>query len=235
MGTRRWVLGALLAMVVGAVPSPAQPPATPVPVGPAGDVAAVPAGTHGAACAAGEGCGPGCQTSWQRHKEHWRDCYLGYPDQFIPRPLGGSLYAFGNTLVSNGEASRMILYHLDFSVGSDRLSPRGRDQLARIIPLLDRNAFPLVIEQTPYHPGLDEARRMAVLHELTRVGVVIPPERIVAAQPVGLGLRGIESELIYQNHLIQTQSGGTRAGLGGGSIGGTVGQGFGATGRPGAP
>jgi hypothetical protein len=155
------------------------------------------------------------------------------PEEFIPLPLGACLYAYGNTMVANGVAARMVLYHYDFVDGTDQLNLRGRDQLVKLAGLLCENPAPLVIERTPCTPGLDEARRLAILNELGRMQVALPPDRVVIGQAIALGLRGIEGEIIFTNLLINTQSGGTRAGAGGGSIGGTVGQGFNATGRAG--
>jgi hypothetical protein len=176
---------------------------------------------------------------WERWKTRWADCkqrlqycFLGFPEEFEAQPLGASVYAFGTIMVANGDAARMVLYQYDFIDGSDQLSQRGRDQLAKIVCLLDRNPAPLVIERT-LNATLDEARRLAVLNDLGRSSVLIVPERVVVGRPTDPGLPGLEAELIHQNQLITVQSGGVRGGAGGGSIGGTVGQGFGATGRSG--
>jgi hypothetical protein len=155
-------------------------------------------------------------TGWATFKYRLHDCFLGFADEFVPRPLGASLYAFGNTHVANGEAARMVLYNYDFVENSDQLNLRGRDQLAKLMPLLSSSPFPLVIERTPNAPGLDDSRRIAVFNELGRMSVALPVERIVIGQPIALGLRGVEAEIIYSNLLLQTQSGGRGAALSGG-------------------
>jgi hypothetical protein len=127
----------------------------------------------------------------------------------------------------------MVLFRFDFIDCSNQLNVRGRDQLLKLAGMMCANPYPLVIERTPCAPELDEARRLTVLNELGHMGQVIPTDRVVIGEPTAVGLRGIEAEIIFQNLLIQTQSGGTRAGAGGGSIGGTVGLGFNAPGRPG--
>jgi hypothetical protein len=127
-----------------------------------------------------------------------------------------------------------MLYHYDFIEGSDQLNEKGRDRLLRLAGLLCASPAPLVIERTLYAPGLDEARRLSVLNALGHISVAVPVERVVIGPAMARGLDGIEAELIYQNLLIQTQSGGTREGAGGGSVGGSAGLGPNATGRPGS-
>lgn len=172
---------------------------------------------------------------WQRSCHFLRSCFLGFPEEFEAPPLGASVQAFAQAQVANAEAARMVLYRADFVEGVDQLTPRGREQLVKIAALLPTNFCPLVIQHTPCAPGLDAARRQAVLNELGRCAFPVPPERVVVGMPVARGLEGVEAGIVYGNLLIQTQSGGTRGGAGGGSIGGTVGQGFGATGRSGGP
>jgi hypothetical protein len=211
-------------------PAPAQPPAPTAP--PAPEMPSLTATLSGreAPVAPNTDCSASSAYSTGGWKERLRGCIWGYPEEFIAPPLGTSVYAFGNTMVSNGEASRMVLYRYDFVPGTDQLSFRGKDQLARIALLLGHNDFPIVVERG-VAPSLDEARRLAVMNELGQNGIKVPPERVVVGQPVAIGLRGTEAEIVYQNFLIEVQSGGTRAGAGGGSIGGTVGAGFNAPGR----
>jgi hypothetical protein len=98
--------------------------------------------------------------------------------------------------------------------GTNRLNPRGKEQLAKIAALLPANFFPVLIERTADGPELDEARRQVVLDELLRGPFPVPMERVVLGDPLGKGLRGVEAELIHQNLLLQTQTRGTLGGLG---------------------
>lgn len=168
---------------------------------------------------------------WDRVRYRLQDWCLGFPEEFRSPPLGAFLYEHFKTEVANGDAARMVLYQYDFVDGSDVLNHHGQEKLARIAALLPTNFFPVVIEALPCAPGLAEARRVVVLNLLACGPFPIPPERVVIGPPIAAGLSGREAELVYQNLLIQTQRQGVLAGLGGGSIGGTVGQGFSASGR----
>jgi hypothetical protein len=144
------------------------------------------------------------------------------------------VYEHYKTHTANGEAARMVLYHYDFVDGGGTLSPRGLERLAEIATLLPRTFFPVVIE--PHcDPAVSAERQAGVISHLVRGPFPIPPERVVVGKPPANGLSGQEAALIYQNLLYQTQVQGTQGGLGGGSIGGTVGQGFSAPGRTSSP
>jgi hypothetical protein len=138
----------------------------------------------------------------------------------VARPLGEAMYDNMRVQEANGEAARMVLYRYDFVTCGTDLNLRGHDQLVKIAALLSRNSFPLVIERTPENPALAEARRLVVLNELAHGPFPVPPERVVIGLPLANGLRGIESVLIYDNLLRQTQTEGTQTGFGGGAAGG---------------
>jgi hypothetical protein len=126
----------------------------------------------------------------------------------------------------------MVLYRADFVEGCPTLTPRGRDQLAKIALLLPRNFCPLIIEPTLCAPELDRARVLEVVNELGHCGFAIPPQRVVIGPPPAVGLNGVEAGIIYNNLLNQTLSGGARTG-GAIGVGGTPG--YGSAGRSGGP
>jgi len=161
----------------------------------------------------------------------WQDCFLGHAGQFVARPLGEAVEQNIRVQVTNAEAARMVLHHYDFVGCGCALNLRGHDELARIAILLAKYPCPLVIERTPENPGLAEARRLVVLQELARGPAPVAPERVVIGPSPTHGLSGLEAAVIYDNLIRQTLTQGVPAGLGGGAIGGTVGQGFGAPGR----
>jgi hypothetical protein len=144
---------------------------------------------------------------------------LGWPEEFVRPPLGASLYANMNLQVGNATAAGMTLYRYDFEEGSDRLSPRGRVQLAKMAAQLPLTFFPVVVEPTPGAPGLADARRLAVLAVLARGTFPVPAERVVVATPAAIGLQGVEGELLSQGRLARLAVGGpdvgTDAGPGG--------------------
>lgn len=181
----------------------ALPPAS---LGPLPEVTAAPAPV-----AAGDYACRGTEklSAWQRCKKNWQACWLGFPEEWRAPPLGASVYLNGKTMVANGEAARMVLYHYDFEDGGVRLNQRGRDQLAKIAGMLPTNFFPVVIERTPELPGLARARRMSVLQELAQGSFPVPPERVVVGEPAVPGLRGVEAMVIFGNLMQQTRSSGT--------------------------
>jgi hypothetical protein len=160
-------------------------------------------------------------------------CLFGYPEEFQAPPLGETIGRHFRTEVANGEAARMVLHHYDFDCDGKELNQRGKDHLAKIICMVPRNFFPIIVERTPLNPGLAEARRVAVLNELSRAAFPVPPERVLIGPPLSNSLSGVEALLVYQNLLQQTSAGsrGSAGAVGGvgptagspGSIGGAPG------------
>jgi hypothetical protein len=189
-------------------------------------------------------CGQGCADKdgrswwqrWQADKHAWCQAHLwGYHQEFEAPPLGAVVHTHFRTMVANGEAASMVLYHYDFIDGSDRLNLHGRDRLCRMTALLHGSCFPLVIERTPEAPNLAESRRTAILNVLAMNSITVPPERVVIGSPIAAGLSGIEAERIQgyfylnmavQGQPLQFQTGGGAVG-GGGGAGGSFGAGGG--------
>jgi hypothetical protein len=132
---------------------------------------------------------------------------LGYPEDFVPRPLGASVYDHGRTMVANGEAARLTLFDYDFFPGTNQLKPRGLDQLAKHAGRLAEGPHPLVIEPTPNNPRLAESRRLAVLQTTASWPFPIAPDRVLVAgpgTPRPTGLTGIEAQIIGANAMDRT-------------------------------
>lgn len=127
-------------------------------------------------------------------KPELQESHWGYPEEFCEKPLGYFIYAHNRTMVANGEAARMMLYHYDFVQNEPELSSRGQQQLAKIAYMLPRNYFPLAIQSTPDNPGLAERRRQYVLELLAAAEFPIPPERVVVTGPISYGRQGYEAE-----------------------------------------
>jgi len=144
----------------------------------------------------------------KRESLHWRRKQarmLGYPEDFVPRPLGASVYDHGRAMVSNGDAARLVLFHYDFVVGSDRLNPRGFGQLMKHAAKIAEGPHPLIIEPTPDQPGLAERRRLAVLNLVASWPFPIAPDRIIVAAPRSNGLPGIDAQIINGNGMERTR------------------------------
>jgi hypothetical protein len=115
----------------------------------------------------------------------------------------------------------MVLYDYDFVCGNPVLNLRGKDRLCQIVDLVQRTPFPVIVERTPWNPGLAEVRRLDVINELSLAGVVLPPERVVIGPPTAVGLSGAEAVRIYRNLLDLTEHKGIIPGAAGGATAGT--------------
>ncbi|MSR59214.1 MAG: hypothetical protein EXS05_16485 [Planctomycetaceae bacterium] len=167
----------------------------------------------------------------QRCRAHAQDKYWGYPEEFQDAPLGTMVNAHIAASVARGQAARMVLHQFDFFPDSDQLKPRGKTQVAKIGTWLSMNPFPVLVEPSGIDPQLDEARRLAVWHELAGCPCPIPSERVVVAYAPSRGLEGVEAQIIDRNRLSQTAARGVGGGGGGGA--GGAGGGSGAAGSSG--
>lgn len=153
---------------------------------------------------------------WRPWKGHCRakcEACEATRESFVT-PLGETVYSHARVQIDNGVTARMVLYDCDFVQNSDRLSVRGRDQLARIALWAMHHPCPIIVERTPYCPGLDEARRKAVAQDLAGGALPISPERVIVAPAIANGLSGSDAEIIYRRMNAHTQSGGVLGGSG---------------------
>jgi hypothetical protein len=102
----------------------------------------------------------------------------------------------------------MVLYDYDFVCGGAELNLRGGDRLQQLATMCKSQAYPVIIERTPYDSSLGEARRVVVLNRLSALGIAMPPERVVIGVPLAIGLSGTEAVIIYRNLLRQTENSG---------------------------
>ncbi len=129
----------------------------------------------------------------------------GYPEEFEPRPLGAAMYEAGKIMTANAAEAGLILHRFDFIEGSTELSPRGSDQLAKLVAQLAVSPFPLIVERTPEDPRLAESRRYAVLAMLARGPYPVPSDRVLVGVPKAHGLSGTDAQVIAGNALGRTQ------------------------------
>ena len=87
----------------------------------------------------------------------------------------------------------MVFYDYDFVEGQERLNLKGQDRLAEIMQRLPVTFFPVIIERTPSHPGLDETRRLAILSQIAHSPFPVPSERVVVGRPIARGLSAEEA------------------------------------------
>lgn len=151
---------------------------------------------------------------WRRRhaarKRHLQEAFLGYPEEFNEWPLGGALYAHGRTQVANGAAARLIFNDYDFVGETAELNYRGQDKLTAVAARLPGSFDPVIIERTPWAPGVDQRRRVAILNQLSTGTFPVPSERVVVGPAIAQGLRGQEAVLVnsYRQGLFTVPGGG---------------------------
>jgi hypothetical protein len=158
----------------GAAPAPATPAPTVAELAPLSAGPCVP--TLPAPRALTSGTSERCP-SWKRCKQQWQDCSGSCLEVLAAPRLGNSVNAHGKVPVAHGDAAGMALCHRGFVDG--QLTDEGKYQVAQIATRLPTNFLPVVIEASPEAPGLDEARRAAVLNELAQYDFPVPAERVV--------------------------------------------------------
>ncbi len=144
----------------------------------------------------------------KRRSTFWRRLqgkFYGYPEEYVPRPLGAALYDHAYAMTANGAAARLALYKYDFVQGSSELSPRGFEQVARLAPQMLASPYPLIVERTPENPALASARREVVAALLAQGPCPIPQDRVLVGAPIAHGLNGVDAQIIANNALGRTQ------------------------------
>jgi hypothetical protein len=129
-------------------------------------------------------------------------------------PLGSNVYNVNRIQVANNDAARLILRHYDFVDDTTELNPFGRFRLNEIIAQSARLPVPIVIEWTLDNPGLDQARRAAIVDLLAKAPIPIEGERVVVGPDMAGRLRGIEAEILLMNQLSRTAATGPAVGVG---------------------
>ncbi len=115
------------------------------------------------------------------------------------------MYDHALVMTANGAAARLTLYNYDFVQGSSELSPRGAEQLAKLVPQLLASPFPLIVERTPPTPAWRQARRELVATRLAQGPCPLPPDRVLVGVPIATGMTGVDAQIIAGNALGRVQ------------------------------
>jgi hypothetical protein len=134
------------------------------------------------------------------------DQFIGYPDQFIEPPVGFYLNETLHVMKAKADPHRFFLYRSDFLAGTDRLSPTGATRFNQMAGRLPGWLGPLLIEWTPDQPGLDRARRSAVLAALQQAGVPVGAERVAVAPSPYPGTLGADAANYYDVMISRDQA-----------------------------
>jgi hypothetical protein len=142
---------------------------------------------------------------------HW-----GYREYFHERPFGSLYHAYMQSHIVYAALESMVLYEYDFFDGTDapadRLKPRGREQLERIVQMMEKTGRPVTVEPTG-DAALDEARRRNVMRRIhEEFGYPATVGTVLLGKPTAFGLlkggalgQRTEPEANYHNLLQQTQ------------------------------
>jgi hypothetical protein len=136
----------------------------------------------------------------------------------LPRPLGSHVAEWTGRQTAKARGSEFTLYLFRFQPSSTELTNEGRRILARITPLLNSEAYPIVIEPEDNNPQLDDARRRAIVAMITQARILDPETRVVIAAPTAEGMRGEEAMGVedgLRNGGVGTGGGGRSSGSGG--------------------
>jgi hypothetical protein len=151
----------------------------------------------------------------------------------MPDPLGQHIDRFVSVQTANAAPARFIFFPNEWYMGGHELGPMGSQHLLAVAHAPSNAKFPIVVEASG-NQSLDEARRIQLVLELHRLGMVDADHRVVVNLPSGAGLHGEQAEQVYQSWLATGSSDWNRGlypgfGLGGylGGYGpGNWGQGF---------
>lgn len=135
-----------------------------------------------------------------------RRCRIGDPNAPLnamsrATPPGAALHSIMTTQIANGDAAQLALYEFDFYPGEARLNCRGMLRLMRIAREMSRLPFPLLIQPTLIDPGLDDARRAAVVNDLLTFEPSLSPDRVLVGLPLARPLDGLDAVLIHEKVL----------------------------------
>jgi hypothetical protein len=165
---------------------------------------------------------------WRRRhaerKRHFQESFSGIPEEFNEWPLGQALYGLNRTAVANGAAARMVFHQNDFVGDTAELNYRGRDKLSAAAARLPACFAPVLIERTPRTPGVDEARRLAILGSLAEGPFPVPPERVIIGPAIARGLGAQEALIAHDGRKSRFAAGGadvTGTGTPGGALDGS--------------
>jgi hypothetical protein len=146
-------------------------------------------------------------------KPHLQYTHWGYADQFEVRPFGTYMRGAVNTQIANGLTAQSALYRYDFldEAGdpTDELSPRGAEQLEKMLHFLSFGECVVTIEPSGEGRELDEARRANVLAQFHQLGLALGDNRVIVARPLARGLHSDEAAHLQYNAIQNFGSGAT--------------------------
>ncbi len=138
-----------------------------------------------------------------------------------PFPLGQVTDSHWDTQMTNAQASSFVFYDHEFVGDSTKLNVLGQKHLVQVAIRLRHVPFPIVVEETPNHqnPGLDAARRVAILDRFAELGLHDLDARVIIAPAIAEGILSQEAEQIYEGsgRTIDAYGETGRGGYGGGA------------------
>jgi hypothetical protein len=190
----RWATAAMLSALL-ASDATAQPPAAtgdpPPPGAPAGPVCTRRGRLH----------------RMLHHVHHTlEDDFIGYAPTFVEPPLGAYINRQFAVQVSKADAHRFTVYQTDFLPGTDRFSPMGAARFNRMFGRLTGWPGPILVDWSPDHPAVAEARRQAILATLAAAGRPMPADRVLIGPSPYPGALGTEAAGHYNNTVTRSEA-----------------------------
>ncbi|WP_146509533.1 hypothetical protein [Thalassoglobus neptunius] len=161
------------------------------------------------------------------------------PDDFgpyaVPAPLGTYVNGWNDALICSARDQQYVISRNEWFAGKEQLGPEGREHVIALATALIGHGKIVVVETEPVilegDESLDDAykrtaflneqRRMNVVAELQRNGLMDADQRVVLSPVRGVGVHGAEAPRIYNQLIDGTGVGGngTQGGQGNGNSG----------------
>jgi len=175
-------------------------------------------------------------------------CVEHLPLSATPAPIGTYVQSWNDVMVHEGETHQYFLTRNLWFNGSTELGPEGRERVGQLAELLKVSPQPIWVEEEPlallpnqtYDQAsdalrtLNQRRRETLVQAFAEQGVLHANELVVLQTDRSVGVRGIESPLIYNRQYSDGMNGMGRGGMGRGGLGGMGVGGFGGMGGMGA-
>lgn len=133
----------------------------------------------------------------------------------IPQPVGTYACQWIQAEKARADQDDFVIYQYEWAADGVKLSPFGRDHVARIARDLGESPLPVVIE-----PAADDrvnaARKAELVRALAKSGLQVSPDSIILGRPEAEGLYGEEAEAI-KSSMFNASGGGQGVGAGFGS------------------
>lgn len=161
-------------------------------------------------------------------------CVDHLPPSATPAPIGTYVEAWNDRMYHEGEMHQFLITRNLWFNGSTELGPEGQERVGQLAELLKVSPQPIWVEEEAlvlrpnqtYDEANNELRTLNQLRRQTLVdtfaarGVLQADELVMMQTDRSVGVRGIESPLIFNRQYLDGMGGMGRGGMGRGGLGG---------------